>query len=235
MSFRSDEVGASSAHGITWLVGTKFNGTKRLCFRDPDSPFFLKDPSEAISSAIASVVHASDCKNGFFPRQLVHSIDDARVSAMSLQSSTVTMRWLGHESLVADPLLRAGLASRPYDEDAFQHFLSLERNRAERSNRSLFLLVVNLTTHPHEEARLSPTVASAIFAGFQLCTREIDFVGWYKEERIVGAVLTQGAEPSTEVMERVAERVTNVLRRHVPDVANRLRVRLIRVSGGVRL
>lgn len=139
------------------------------------------------------------------------------------------MNRLDCESLVSDPLLRAPGVSEPYDEDVFRHLLWLERMRAEDSNRSLFVLLVTLKPHSTPGARMSPAVASALFAGLRLCTREVDVVGWHREARVVGAVLTQGAEPTTDVMDEVVERVTRVLTRHVPAVAHRLRVRLIRL------
>jgi hypothetical protein len=146
----------------------------------------------------------------------------------------MSMNLLDLESLVTDSLLRAPLASQPYDESVFRHLLGRERVRAGYSNRSLFVLLVTLKPHPTEGTHMPAPVASAIFAGLRLCTREVDVIGWHREARVVGAVLTQGAEPITGVMDDVVERVTTVLTHHVPGVANRIRVRLIRLTHHVR-
>jgi hypothetical protein len=144
------------------------------------------------------------------------------------------MNRLDLESLVTDSLSRARPVNRPYDENVFRHLLSLERVRAQYSNRSLFVLLVTLRPDATAGARMSSAVADAIFAGLRLCTREVDVIGWHREERVVGAVLTQGAEPITGVMDDVVTRVTRVLERQVPAVASRLRVRLIRLAHHVR-
>lgn len=116
-----------------------------------------------------------------------------------------------------------------YSEEAFRYFLSLERKRAECSGRSLLLLLVDVKTHPEGSARLSPSVSARLFAALGHTVRDVDFIGWYRDGRVAGAVLTQGADaPASGVSDRIRERVTEVLSDCLPaQIANRLQVRVL--------
>ena len=134
------------------------------------------------------------------------------------------------ESLLAYSRFPGGWAGQAYNEIAFRHFLALEHKRAEQSIRSFVLVLVGLRKHPGMSVRISPALAGELFSGLELCVREVDFVGWYREARLVGAVLTQGADADTQpdVPRRVADRVTQVLGRRLPaHVAQRLQVRVL--------
>lgn len=124
-----------------------------------------------------------------------------------------------------------GRAGDVYDEDAFQHFLSVERIRAQRSDRPLLLLLVGLRGSGANDT-VPRSVSPGLFTGLGLCVREIDFVGWYREGRVAGAVLAQGVDlPDREAPHRIVTRVTRTLGEHLPpSVAKRLRVRIVRVG-----
>lgn len=119
-----------------------------------------------------------------------------------------------------------GRLGQAYNEQAFRYFLAIERKRSERSGRPLLLLLVDLKEQSGRSVRMDPMVALKLFSGLWLCLRETDFVGWYREERVAGAVLTELREGSrTEVSRLVSQRVSGVLRECLPsDVARRLRV-----------
>ena len=92
-----------------------------------------------------------------------------------------------------------GRKGQIYSEEAFRHMLAIERKRARRSNRSLFLLLVRFKGNSGSGLEIPPALAALLFSGLGLCVREIDFVGWHREGRIAGAVLAQGhygAQPS---------------------------------------
>src|SRR2546428_9238677 len=69
-------------------------------------------------------------------------------------------------------------------------------------------------------------VANNLFSNLRLCLRETDFVGWYREERVAGAVLIElGDRRPTEVSRLVGQRVSGVLCESIPsNVARRLQV-----------
>jgi hypothetical protein len=58
-------------------------------------------------------------------------------------------------------------------------------------------------------------------------------VGWYRERRVLGAVLTQGfnSPSGDDAHTQICRRVQHVLRGHLPDrLAERLRVRVVRLG-----
>lgn len=135
-----------------------------------------------------------------------------------------------HTSYVgADGLVVEGSAGKVYNQKAFRHFLDIERLRVERSDRYFLLLLVSLRKCPELGVHVPPPVASALFSGLALCVREIDFIGWYRHERVVGAVLAQGIHaPDSEAPRRIVQRVTQIFGGRLPEaVVKRLRVRVV--------
>lgn len=126
-------------------------------------------------------------------------------------------------------LARDDRATHALNEDAFRHFLALERKRSERASRSFVLVLVSLRTPPGGSAFMSPALAGKLFAGLAECVREVDFVGWFRRERVAGAVLIQGAAtPAPDATRRIGERVTQTLTRRLSSsIAERLNVRVL--------
>jgi len=118
-----------------------------------------------------------------------------------------------------------------YNEEAFRHFLAIERKRSERASRSFMLLLVRLRKQPGGSATFTSGVAARVFSGLALCVREVDFVGWYRAERVAAAVLIQGVgTPEPDASRRIGERVTEILDKHLsPHVAERLHVRVLQL------
>ncbi len=79
-----------------------------------------------------------------------------------------------------------------YNERTFHHFLAQEQRRSERSNRSFVLLLAHL----RPIGSFDDQTAARLFSAFSL--RETDFVGWYREQRVAGAVLIQQSEGVSE-------------------------------------
>jgi hypothetical protein len=139
------------------------------------------------------------------------------------------------ESLLAYAPFQRNAASPVYDEKAFRHFLALERKRAEQSSRSFLLLLVSFKKDHRGSATVPASVAGHLFSALEACVREVDFIGWYRDGRVVAAVLTQGAEPPAGALRPIADRVTGLLDRRLPaQLADRLHVRVIPVRGGAQ-
>jgi hypothetical protein len=121
-----------------------------------------------------------------------------------------------------------GRLGQAYDEEAFRYFLAIERKRSERSRRPLLVALVDLTEQPNASVRIDPIFGPKLFSGLWRCLRETDFVGWYRDERVAGAVLTQPADgPQTEIRCLIGQRISRALCEVLPsDVAHRLRVRV---------
>jgi hypothetical protein len=124
-----------------------------------------------------------------------------------------------------------GRAGEVYNEETFRHFLGVERTRADRSERTFLLLLVSLRQCPTLGVRVPRAVTASLFSGLSLCVREVDFIGWYRDERVAGAVLAQGGAPGSDAPARIVERVTTLLSRRLPsDIAERLRVRVVQLG-----
>ena len=137
----------------------------------------------------------------------------------------------GYRAAAAKTFTRKRPMSEVYSEEAFHHVLSIERTRAQLTNRSFILLLIRVKNGLGSSVEISPAVAAALFSGLASCLREVDFFGWYREGRIAGAVLAQGpVRPGAEVVPRIVERVTQVLSRRPPAAGQRLDVRVVRLD-----
>jgi hypothetical protein len=128
------------------------------------------------------------------------------------------------------------LAYEAYNEPAFRHFLAIERGRAGRSGRSMMLLLVEFKTERPGDTLIDSALASKLFVALTACVREIDFIGWYRTGRVVGAVLTQGSEtPAQDVSQQIGGRVAQVLSdRLSAHVRRRLQVRVLQLHSTVK-
>jgi hypothetical protein len=114
------------------------------------------------------------------------------------------------------------------NEEAFRHFLAIERKRARRSGRAFLLLLVRPTRRYAPEARLDSVVAERLFACLWLSLRETDQVGWFREGRVAGALLADVSD--RDVAAVVCQKVRASLHAGLPaHVASRLTVRAFRV------
>ena len=75
----------------------------------------------------------------------------------------------------------------PLPEHAFLRLLTMERKRAERSDRSFLLIVL-------DGAQLfvqSPTAMARVTSALCACIRETDMIGWHRQDAAVGIILTE--------------------------------------------
>ena len=138
------------------------------------------------------------------------------------------MRMRGESDRCSCGVALEGRLGQAYNEQAFRYFLAIDRKRSERSGCPFLLLLVDLKEQSGVSVRIDPIVAPKLFSSLWLCLRETDNFGWYREERVAGAVLTGlGDGPPTEVCRLVGQRVRGVLSEGLPsNVTRRLRVRV---------
>ena len=119
-----------------------------------------------------------------------------------------------------------------YHEDAFLYFLDMERARAGRSNLPVQLLFATLEPVPGKPVPIPPTDAGKLFEGLRVSLRETDIMGWYRQDRVAGAVLSARPDsPAPTPPGLIEQRVGEGLRRHLPEKAARsLRVRVIQLG-----
>lgn len=121
-----------------------------------------------------------------------------------------------------------GRLGQAYNEQAFRYLLAIERKRSERSGCPFLLLLMDLKEQEGASTRLDSMVANNLFSNLWLCLRGTDFVGWYREERVAGAVLTElGNGRPMEDSSLIGRRVSEMLCKRLPShVSRRLRVRI---------
>jgi hypothetical protein len=127
-----------------------------------------------------------------------------------------------------------GRDDEAYSEHAFRYFLGLEGRRAERSGRSLLLMLVHLEPDTDGGPFIPAAIATKLFAGLSQCVRDVDFIGWYRHDQVAGAVLTQGPDsPGMDASEQIRNRVIDFLgQRLAAPVMSRLQVRVLQVRQG---
>ena len=125
---------------------------------------------------------------------------------------------------------RAGQIGQAYNQAAFRYFLAVDRLRAERSQRPVILVLACVREAPGRSAQLTQSTAAVIFAALAASVREVDFVGWFHEGRVAGAVLAQGAG-AQDRRTTVSHRILATLRTSLPpDCAGKVHVRVIRLG-----
>jgi hypothetical protein len=125
----------------------------------------------------------------------------------------------------------AGTPGQAYNEEAFRYFLEIERKRSEVSRRPFLLLLVDLRKMRGSSSRFSKQLSERLFSQLALSLRETDFVGWYRDGRVAGAVLTQRPDmPEASVSKKVAQRVKDALRRQLDaSTSDRIQVRVFQI------
>src|SRR2546430_8271932 len=109
-----------------------------------------------------------------------------------------------------------------YNEQAFRYLLAIERKRSERSGCPFLLLLIDLKEQEGASTRLDSMVANTLFSNLWFCLRETDFVGWYREEHVAGAVLIElGNRRPTEDSRMIGERVSARLYERLPSGIDR--------------
>ena len=131
---------------------------------------------------------------------------------------------------------QSGAPGLAYNEAAFRHFLAVDRSRARRSHRRLYLVLIALREGIGRRATLTDATAAAIFRGLGASVREVDFVGWYEEGRVAGAVLSQGAKTTDAAAVAISDRVLLSLRKQLPAPhSTNLRVRVVRLGSSAAI
>jgi hypothetical protein len=121
-----------------------------------------------------------------------------------------------------------------YNEQAFHHFLSIERKRSEASSRPFLLLLVEFDKHLGLPVPIGHDVASSLFAALAASLRDTDVIGWYREQRIAGAVLTDLGEAPQTIMPAITQRVRAFVQDDLPrGIASLVQVRLYQLPARI--
>ena len=138
---------------------------------------------------------------------------------------------IGVESTPGYTLFGCGSAGPAHNEPAFRHLLTVERRRAERSGRSVVLVLVFLRRVPGRNQLLTTAMANEIFSALGASVREVDFVGWFRDGHVAAAALVQRATTQPAALPDIVARITRTLNEALGSSSNALRVRLVSLGG----
>jgi hypothetical protein len=115
-----------------------------------------------------------------------------------------------------------------YGEPTFHYFLNIERERSVRSDRPYVLLQVDLKDRSGAPTVIPQATSDRLFIALSESVRETDFLGWYEDQRVVGAVLTEvDGERQAERIRRAVDRVRRTVESHLPvEVSSCLDIRV---------
>ena len=100
----------------------------------------------------------------------------------------------------------------PYDQEAFRYLLESESKRSERSGRFCQILLVYWTDVEGRIVQMDSHVTKTVMAALPRGIRETDYIGWYHDGCIVGAVLTGLVQGSKgQVVSHLQKRLEEVL------------------------
>src|SRR3954469_12514236 len=109
-----------------------------------------------------------------------------------------------------------------YNEAAFRYFLQVEEKRFLRSNRRFLLLLIDVQGESGAAEDLDPALSKQLFTAVWPCVRETDFVGWYRQGRVIGVACTHVDDAQgTMVAGVVTGRFQNAMHEALPQRADR--------------
>ena len=115
-----------------------------------------------------------------------------------------------------------------YNQVAFRYLLESESRRSERSGHFCQILLMYSTDAQGRIVLMDSHVAKTVIATSSRSLRETDYVGWYRDGHIVGAVLTVLMQDTmAQVSTHLQPRLVEILRAELGfKETNRLQIRV---------
>ena len=118
--------------------------------------------------------------------------------------------------------------SGAYNQEAFRYLLESESKRSERSGRFCQIILVYSSDEHGRIVQMNFDVAKIVIAAASRSFRETDYIGWYRDGRIVGAVLTVLVQESmAQVASHLQKRLAEILQSELSiEESRRLQIRV---------
>jgi hypothetical protein len=115
----------------------------------------------------------------------------------------------------------------PHGESSFRFLLANEVKRSERSGHSFHILLTYFAEADGGPTAIDDRVTNTLVPILSGVLRETDYIGWYRDSRVLGGVLTALRDHSAgEVSSRIEQRLWRRMGREFPaGEFARLRVR----------
>jgi lipopolysaccharide/colanic/teichoic acid biosynthesis glycosyltransferase len=98
-----------------------------------------------------------------------------------------------------------------FDEQSFAELLRFERKRTDRSQRPFLLILLEFSPLLREGRRQRQTLIKNVVQSLKLGTRQTDIMGWYKNDTVIGVIVTE-LHPENPAVGTILERVNALLR-----------------------
>jgi hypothetical protein len=97
-------------------------------------------------------------------------------------------------------------------EEAFSYLLQAESKRSERSGQAYHIILIYRVEGQGTVKPMHSYVSTIVFDALAQSLRQTDYIGWYRENRVIGGVLTVVEEDSiADVFERIHRRLKSIL------------------------
>jgi len=115
-----------------------------------------------------------------------------------------------------------------YNQEVFRYLLASESKRSHRSGHLCQILLVYWTDGRGRGVQMDPHVAMTVMAALPRRLRETDYIGWYHDGHIIGAVLTVLAKDSmAQVTSHLQKRLAEILLSELSiEESRRLQIRV---------
>jgi lipopolysaccharide/colanic/teichoic acid biosynthesis glycosyltransferase len=132
------------------------------------------------------------------------------------QNSRKTDKWSRHGLFAVEAETVADIFPR----SLFMKMLCLERNRAERSDRRLVLMLVEFPSFlkPGDQVGATEKIQCAL----SRVTRETDIKGWYRDGAVIGVIFTEIPLAATSVVQILSRKVKHALHAELGAQAHEL-------------
>jgi len=115
-----------------------------------------------------------------------------------------------------------------YNQEVFLYLLENESKRSKRSGRLCQILLVYRTNAEGRSVQMDSHVVKKVMAALPRSLRETDYIGWYRDGRIIGAVLTGLVQEfMAPAVSHLQKRLTEVLQVEFSiEASHRLQIRV---------
>lgn len=128
-------------------------------------------------------------------------------------------------------------ANDSQNEETFHYFLTIQRQRSERSGRPFSLVLVDLKDQTGQSLSMQPAIADKVFLALRSSLRDTDIVGWYRTGWAAGALLTElGDGQHVDAGKPVGQRVKSTIASEFSEpVAGQLNVTVYQLRSTLRI
>jgi hypothetical protein len=97
-------------------------------------------------------------------------------------------------------------------EEAFHYLLHAESKRSERTGQAYHIILIYRVEGHGTLKPMHSYVSAIVFDALTQSLRQTDYIGWYRENHVIGGVLTVVEEDSiADVFERIQRRLKDIL------------------------